>query len=142
MFQLINVSIDHGRLGMSPRTRLTERRDPLFSWGALSDRENAAQSARRLEVDGLWDSGWIAGSAQEIRYAGGSLPEGRRIDFSLTIRDDAGEESDVYRSHFFYAGVEWNAPWIGVPGDKSEAVRYFTRPFSIEKPLADACLYA
>lgn len=142
MLQLINITIDHGRLGESARLRLTQRRDPLFSWGALSDRASAFQSACRLVVDGLWDSGWMEKGAQEIRYAGGALPEGRRIEFTLTIRDDAGEESEAYRSHFYYAGVEWRAPWIGIQGDATETVRRFARAFRIDRPLADACLYA
>ncbi len=142
MFHLINVSIDHGRLGEGARMRLTERRDPLFSWGASCARGDARQSACRLVVDGLWDSGWSETEQQEIRYAGDPLPEGKRIAFSLSIRDDAGEESAVYRDSFFYAGIDWKAPWIGMQADRSEAVRLFSRHFSIDKPLADACLYA
>lgn len=142
MFELINVSIDHGRLGEGPRTRLTERRDPLFSWGARSPRKNARQAACRLIVDGLWDSGWVDGAAQELRYGGAPLPAGVRIDFTLIIRDDAGNESAPYRSYFFYAAVEWKAPWIGVRGDASENVRYLSRTFIISKPLKSACLYA
>jgi alpha-L-rhamnosidase len=142
MLQLINVSIDHGRLGAQARSRMTERRDPLFSWGALSSRDGARQAACRLCTDGFWDSGWVEQAEQEIRYAGAPLPEGERVAFALTIRDDAGEESLPYHSHFFCAGVDWRAPWIGVVGDRSETVRYFSRPFHIARPVADACLYA
>lgn len=142
MFQLINVSIDSGKLGRNARTRLTQRQDPLFSWGARAEREHALQTARRLTVDGLWDSGWVPGGAQSLRYEGPALPAGKRIDFTLTIRDDAGNESEPYAGSFFYAKIDWKAPWIGIPGDTSEQVRFLTRAFTVKKPLADACLYA
>ncbi|MGI6238358.1 MAG: family 78 glycoside hydrolase catalytic domain [Christensenellales bacterium] len=142
MLQLTNVSIDYGRLGEDPRTRFTERKDPLFSWGARANRENARQAACRLVVDGLWDSGWVAGADQQIRYAGDPLPEGKRVTFTLSIRDDAGNESAPYESSFYYAGIEWNAAWIGVKDDADESVRYLRRSFTVRKPLASACLYA
>ena len=73
---------------------------------------------------------------------GEPLPEGRRIPFVLTIRDDAGCESEPYASSFYYAKIDWKAPWIGLRGDETETVRYLRREFTVKKPLASACLYA
>lgn len=142
MLQIINMSVDRGRLGDDVRSRITGEARPLFSWGARSAHQDAVQSECRVVVDGLWDSGWVKTASQELRYAGKRLPEGVRIPFTVTIRDNFGEESSVLTSHFYYGGVEWKAPWIGLAEDANENVRYFSRSFEIEKPVKDACLYA
>ena len=71
MLQLTNVSVNYGRLKESVRTRLIEAgASATFTWGALSDRSDAYQSAcrARLSGDGLaWDSGWVEQRAQEER---------------------------------------------------------------------------
>ena len=72
MLQLTNVSVNYGRLKESVRTRLIEAgASATFTWGALSDRSDAYQSAcrARLSGDGLaWDSGWV-----EQKDAGAAL---------------------------------------------------------------------
>ena len=121
MLQLTNVSVNYGRLKESVRTRLIEAgASATFTWGALSDRSDAYQSAcrARLSGDGLaWDSGWVEQRAQELRYEG-ALPEGTPIALTLQIRDDAGEESELYTNVFYNAGVEWKTVR---PGSSSAA---------------------
>ena len=141
MLRLINVAIDHGRLGDDVRSRYTERHDPLFSWGAVSSNNDAYQTACRLVVDGLWDSGWVDTRKQQLRYAGDTLPEGSRIEFTLMIRDNSGESAE-HRSSFYFAGIDWKAKWIGIPEDRNEIVRYFSRSFNVDKSIVGACLYA
>ena len=145
MLQLTNVSVNYGRLKESVRTRLIEAgASATFTWGALSDRSDAYQSAcrARLSGDGLaWDSGWVEQRAQELRYEG-ALPEGTPIALTLQIRDDAGEESELYTNVFYNAGVEWKAGWIGAAEDEPGRTVYLRREFSIDRPVASATLYA
>ena len=145
MLTLINVSIDHGRLKADQRTHMLEAGRRLhLSWGALSDRQGAYQSACRasLTADGLdWDSGWIQKRAQSISYEG-PLPEGDPIRLRLKIRDDSGEESAAYEAVIYNASVSWRAGWIGDPQDVRGRTVYFRREFTIDRPVRSAVLYA
>ena len=145
MLQLTNVSVNYGRLKESVRTRLIEAgATTTFSWGALSDRSDAFQSACRARLSGeglAWDSGWVEQRAQELRYEG-ALPEGTPIALTLQIRDDAGEESALYTNVFYNASVEWKAGWIGAAEDEPGRTVYLRREFSIDRPVASATLYA
>ena len=141
MFKLINVSLDYGRLKENVRTRLTGSDRPAFSWGALSDRQNARQRMCKLWTP-LWDSGWIESSKQRLRYDGPLLPEGAPIPFELQIRDDAGNESEIYRNTFYNANIEWRANWIGSSKDERGRTLYFRRDFQINAPISAATLYA
>lgn len=117
MLKLINVSLNHGRMRENIRSRLAETRDGLvFSWGAVSSRKDAMQSACRVQLsarDFVWDSGWVQTAEQSLRYAGKDLPQATPISLSICIRDDAGECSETYGNTFYCADVTWRAPFIG-----------------------------
>lgn len=146
MFRLTNVSINYGRLKESVRTRMIDGSVPvIFSWGAVSSRPDAVQSACRVRVKGYglcWDSGWVEQKEQSLRYTGKALPEARPISLEIQIKDDAGQESLPYSDVFYNAAVEWKADWIGEnPHEPSRAV-YLRRELSIDRPIASAALYA
>ena len=144
MLRLMNVSANFGRLKEAVRTRLVEAGPLVLSWGAQSDRANACQSACRatLRAEGLaWDSGWIETREQRLRYEG-ELPEGLPVALSIRIRDDAGEESEVYESVLYNASVCWRAGWIGAPDDEPGRTVYLRREFTLTRPPVSAVLYA
>ena len=59
MLKIDRIGVNFHMLKGGARTRLVDGRgDVFFSWGAISDRENARQSACRVRA-GEWDSGWI-----------------------------------------------------------------------------------
>ena len=146
MFQIRDVWMDYGRLKDGIRTHFVVGGTPMFSWSALSDAADARQSACRLTAraagDALWESGWLPGEAQELRYAGKPLPEGERIDFELRIRDDSGAESEIYRDYFYLAAARWRAGWIGAAREAGERPVCFRRDLRVQAGLKDACLYA
>ena len=144
MFQLINVSVNYGRLGESIRTRLVEAGSALvMTWGAIDDREDVCQSACRAMLTGpglAWDSGWVEKEDQSLRYEG-SLPEGEPIALSIQIRDDKGNESDIYTNTIYNALISWKAGWIGAARDEAGRTVYLRREFSVDRPLSSAVLY-
>lgn len=145
MFKLINVSLNHGRMRENVRSRLVETCDGLvFSWGAASSRKDARQSACRVQLTarGLaWDSGWVQTTEQSLRYGGEELPQATPIALSICIRDDAGEYSETYRNTFYNADVAWRAPFIGGRDEYSRTL-YLRKEFSLDRPVAEATLYA
>jgi len=141
MFKLINVSLDYGRIKNNPRTRMTESDNPVLSWGALCDGKNSYQKAYRIKTAG-WDSGWVESTKQQLRYEGSLLPKGTPIYFELQIRDDTGNESEIYRNSFYNASIEWNANWISAPLDNRGKTIYLRKDIHIDKPITSAVLYA
>ena len=145
MFSAAMPSIDYGRMTEHMRTHFTDRPDPMFSWGARSDVQNAVQTACRVMAgtgDGqLWDSGWVEQREQCLRYAGAPLPPGERIALTICMRDNYGNESMPYDDYFFCARTSWHAPWIGTAADEPGRTIYFRRDIHIEKPLRHAALY-
>ena len=143
MLALINVSADYNRLKESVRARLVGPA-PLFSWGAVSDRPNARQSACRVCVETTgqaWDSGWVETEEQSLQYAGEPLPEGEPARVNIAIRDDAGNESLPYTATVYNAYVDWKAGWIGDKDAKPGETVYLRRDFPVGQGLASAVLY-
>ena len=140
MLTLIHVSADFGRLKETVRSRLVGP-EPLFTWGAVSDRPNARQSACRVWVTAAgidWDSGWVETAEQSLRYAGPALPEGEPARVRIAIRDDAGNESAPYDVTVYNAAVEWKAGWIGLDGAKPGETVYLRRELQLERAPASA----
>ena len=146
MLRIRDVWIDYGRLKDEVRTHYIASGTPMFSWSVLSDTAKAKQAACRLTVRAggvtLWESGWVPGQAQELRYAGAPLPEGDRIDFALQIRDDHDVKSTIYENFFYLATTRWRAGWIGAAEEIGERPACFRREFIVRSGLKDACLYA
>ena len=145
MLQLINVSVNYGRLKESIRTRLVEADSALvMTWGAIDDCEGACQSACRATLTGpglAWDSGWIEKKDQSLRYEG-PLPEGEPIVLTIQIRDDKGNESNIYTNTIYNASISWKAGWIGAARDEAGRTVYLRREFFVDRPLSSAVLYA
>ena len=73
MLQIDRIGANFHILKGGMRTRLVDARGKVyFSWGAISDRENARQSACRVRA-GEWDSGWIQREQMWIQYGGAPL---------------------------------------------------------------------
>lgn len=146
MFALNNVTVNHGRLKDSPRSRLVDGSGPLaFGWGAQSSRREAYQTACRVRLSGGafgWDSGWVEQRRQSLEYTGAPLPEGERVALEITIRDDAGNESAPYCADIYSAAVDWRAGWIGAAEDEPGRTLYLRREFAPTRPVRSAVLYA
>jgi len=146
MFRLTNVSLNYGRLRGRVRSRYFDgSQPPVFSWGALSDRKDAAQSECRVHVEACgvsWDSGWVKSCEQSLRYAGAALPEGEPIHLTINVRDNAGNESEPYSATVYNAFVEWKAGWIGAAENAPGRTVYLRREFCLDRPVRCAVLYA
>ncbi|NLE13121.1 MAG: hypothetical protein GX628_05515, partial [Clostridiales bacterium] len=98
MFKPINITLDHGRLGASARSRMTENSSPTVGWGAVNDIGGKNQTACRVTFDAegySFDSGWIETDAMLFNGEKVCLPEGVPVRLSVTLRDDAGNVSET-----------------------------------------------
>ena len=145
MFQPIKVSVNRKLLKGDARTRTVEGGELVVSWGA-KDAPGAFQAEYRLvlscEGSVLFDSGYAISKKQEAAIPAGILPEAKRIDVSLTIKDDLGNESAEAKEYFYIGSVEWKAGWITMNDDPDGATVYFRREISLDKPVKSARMYA
>lgn len=148
MLTVTSLSIDGQKLTASRRSHYCGSPAPLFTWSAESSMENDRQSyckltAARENGELLWDSGWVAGEKQSLRYGGPEPMEGERLEIFLKIKNLRGEESPEYREYFYSVSAAWKAPWISSAEERpfGEA-RYFCRDFTIDSGLRHATLYA
>ena len=142
MLQIDRIGANFHILKGGMRTRLVDARGEVyFSWGAISDRENARQTACRVRA-GEWDSGWIQREQMWIQYGGAPLPEGVPIEITVEIRDNFGETAIPGTEIFYNARADWRAGWIAANEDVRGRAVYFRREFSAKKPVARAILYA
>ena len=109
MLKIDRIGVNFHMLKGGARTRLVDGRgDVFFSWGAISDRENAHQSACRVRA-GEWDSGWREQAEAFLRYSGDPLPEGAPIEVAVEIRDCFGETAAPRTEIFYNARTDWRA---------------------------------
>lgn len=146
MIKVSRLRLNHGALQEELRCRVTGEASPRFSWAVLSDGQNGRQAACRLKVwcgtKSLWDSGWMDTEEQEAAYGGAPLPTERRIEFSVTVRDNRGETSEERAASFFLSGLEGYRPaWIAAPEDVRGRAVYFRRAFHLRETPAHAALY-
>ncbi len=133
----------------SERAAVIATEKPVFSWGARhadTARRQSAWSIRVFELlepeHALWSSGWVCGDMQEAQYAGERLPQGRRICWQLTLRDDEGRVSDTAEREFVTPLYEdWRAGWITSEKDYGKAAIYFRREFTVRPGLKNAVLF-
>jgi len=136
---------------------------PRLSW-ALQGGER--QTAYRIRVAGLWDSGRVEGSSSvDVAYAGPPLPPARELTWTVQVWDEAGEASQESAPARFRTGpAEWTAQWITrdrahdpavpVPGtdaelDESDPLMrrllpcpHLRREFAVSAGVRRATLYA
>lgn len=146
MFKPYKFRVNRGRLQKDFRYRTVEGGNPLISWGVLGGEAGAYQSAYRLRVscgqDELWDSGWVESSEQSALYAGKELPCGVKIDFSVKLRDNLGNESEQGFDWFIRGDAQnWAPVWIGASEDIKHKPIYFRRDFTLDGDIEGGCLY-
>ena len=146
MLSLTNVSVNYGRLKADTRTHFFDAKSaPIFTWGVISNRKNAFQSACRIKLscDGFfWDSGIVKTKEQKLVYFGGPIPQGKPVSLSLTIFDDIGNESKEYTDFVYNASTDWQGKWICSNNDSYTRAVYLRREFTIDKPIKSAVYYA
>jgi alpha-L-rhamnosidase len=134
---------------------------PRLSW-ALEDGQR--QTAYRIVVDGLWDSGRVeSADSIDVAYGGPSLPPASELSWTVEVWE--GDASAVSEPARFRTGPgEWTARWVRrdrtydpavpVPGtdeelDESDMMMrrlspspYLRRDFSVDRDVRRATLYA
>ncbi len=120
---------------------------PAFSW-KLPDGVKT-QTAYQVEVDGLWDSGWVESDQSVlVGYAGGELSSRERAEWRVRFRDQDGRESAWSEKAEFELGLlengDWSASWIrpqdGFDGE-TEQVAWLKRRFEVPAGVSQARLY-
>lgn len=139
MLRISGICMDFTPVGASMRSHVATNSAPLLTWRACSDRSGAEQSAYRL-VAGKYDSGWVNSLFQRAQMPVGTLPEGEPVDLQLTIRDDAGIESETFSETIYNAARQWEARWIGIREAGSRPV-YLKKRFFLPAGVRAARLY-
>lgn len=145
MISVKKIRLDHKLLQKDARYRITENKNPVFSWSAESglegDRQTACRVSVRYEGGELWDSGWTEQSEQSMRYAGKSLPTEQKLTVSVRIKGKC-EESEPREEGFYLSALEAYTPeWIAHESDVKESVIYFKKEFEIAKEIKSAVMY-
>ena len=146
MVKVTGVSIDYGFLRGDHRYSATDNEKFVIGWKAVSDNKNDCQEAYRVVVstenETLWDTGKVIAKGQSVRYGGKTLPVGRAVFVSVKIWSERGEESKFYTDYFYFASVDWRAPWIAVPEKESVSRRpaRFRKKFNVDGDLKNAYL--
>lgn len=141
MLSVSRIYLDHALVGASLRSHVCAGDAPRVSWAARCSRSHAVQSAYRLAV-GDWDSGWVASGDMTACLPAGTLPPGRETSLTLSIRDDAGEESAPMTVSVWNGAVTWDAPWVGDPAMGGENALYLQKTFTLPAAARSARLYA
>ena len=136
---------------------------PRLSWALASGEQGRRQTAYRIRVGALWDSGKVAsGRSIDIPYAGRPLPPGGEFCWTVEVWDETDAPSGPSEPARFRTGPsEWRAEWIGRdrahdPGMAAPASEdppdkllrrllscpYLRRPFAVGGGVRRATLYA
>ncbi|HEX3919033.1 MAG TPA: family 78 glycoside hydrolase catalytic domain [Caulobacteraceae bacterium] len=142
-----------------------ETQAPRFSWRLESDAPGARQSAYRVRVDGLWDSGKVASDqCFDVAYAGPPLASRQRCAWTVEVWDERGDPGAPSPTAAFEMGLlsvdDWTAEWLAVETDEDRADRVaglrsiwsddtpgaaprrFRRRFHLAQPATGATLFA
>ncbi len=117
-----------------------------FEWKLKSDEKNVTQSAYRLVIDGLMDTGKVeTDQSIGVSFPELSLAPYTRYDYHLTVWDNHGEESEPAHS-FFETGLltpdNWIADWITTREGNVPECPVFRKQFPIRKEVKSARIYA
>ena len=124
---------------------------PRFYWNAEGGiTQTAYQVVCRLRGETVWDSGKVESSAMtHIRYAGRPLHSRDRVEWSVTLWDENGQEGPACSAWFELALLEqsdWEAAWISGDYTPQKGYRYpadcFRKSFALSGRVAAARLYA
>lgn len=123
---------------------------PRFTWNCQSGNKQTAYRliAETSGGDVLFDSGRVESNSMHCCYEGERLQSRQRVNWSVRIWDDTGEET-ISESAWFEMGLlenrDWQAKWIaGVDTDKQERLPAdcFRREFKVCKSVQRARFYA
>ncbi len=95
---------------------------PYFSWKFRSEKQNVLQSAYRLEIPGVWDSGKVESGEQAfIPYEGPELAICTPYGWRVTVWDNTGETATA-EGAFETASPVWLGRWAesSIPRIKAE----------------------
>lgn len=117
---------------------------PEFSWKLVSDEKNTRQTAYRIAVGGMWDTGRVeSDSSVFVRYDGKPLMPKTRYDVCVTVWDNNGERAEI--NGYFETGLmtwkNWRGRWI-TNFDKDGYLPTFRKEFLPRKKIKKARIYA
>ena len=111
---------------------------PRLFWMADGGEKQTGYRITALTDDGipLWDSGWTESSSMHADWGGDDVPAMTRVNWSVTLRDENGEEGESSTA-FFETGIDrWTASWItgnySVDRRKRYPVDSFRKKFRVE----------
>ncbi len=117
---------DENRGGVRPIRLATEHvTDPLgidnpkprFGWQLSGRGTGRKQTAYRIIVAGVWDSGKVMSSDQSTVYSGGPLRSRTRYHWTIQVWDENDQPGPVSGPAWFETAFlepeEWQAEWIG-----------------------------
>lgn len=130
---------------------------PQLSWQLQTDRAGAKQIAYHISVSAspdfqelLWDSGRVKSSQTTfVTYEGAPLRSRSRVYWRVEVEDETGAttQSEVANWEMgLLQKSDWQSAWIQAPlaggPQSSPPVPRLRRAFTVEKPVAQARLYA
>ena len=118
---------------------------PRFTWKMKSDRENTVQTAYRLRVGDVWDTGRVeSGDSVLVPYAGPALAPRTAYRATVEVWDNHGEAASS--AALFETGLltpdNFKGQWIADPFEGEHALPVFETSFTVSEPVTSARLYA
>ncbi len=131
---------------MKSEYAVTEKKAPLFTWGAFSSEMGAFQKSYRIKVtscgEELWDSGVVESSNQSAVYDGTPLKSGALHEWTLSLIDNFGNTSRTEKGFFKTACFDtWQGEWIEATASKNHQAEYFVSSFNLDSIPERAVLY-
>ena len=119
---------------------------PRFSWRMESGRRGQRQTAYRLVVGDVWDSGKVStDQSVGVNYAGRQLHSGRRYSWKVMVWDKDGQPSPWSTPATFMTGMmqptDWHGKWIGAGANTNHAAVYLRREIEIAKPVTRTTVF-
>lgn len=143
----VNIRADFVNLNGSFENRIIATDTPVISWGGYTDVKDNFQTAYRIVVkhkdELLWDTGRVNSGESFAEYKGRKLPEGKRIDLSVSVAGNDGVMSCEANEHFYVGTMALNpdGKWICSSKDEESKPVYFKKKFTLTEKIEDAALY-
>lgn len=119
---------------------------PRFSWKVFSDNDKVMQSAYRIVVEGMWDSGKvISDQSVNIEYNGKALKPFTRYVYTVKVWDNYGNDSGEANGFFETGSMtpgNFKANWITTREEDADIYPVFRKEFNVEKKVKYARIYA
>jgi alpha-L-rhamnosidase len=119
---------------------------PRFGWRMESTRRGQKQTAYRIIVGDVWDSGKVnSDQSVAVTYAGKELQSGQRYSWKVMVWDKDGQALPWSTPATFVTGklhpTDWHGKWIGASQNTNHAAVYLRREIEIEKPVTQATVF-